>query len=242
MKTLELIHCYQHLLANPAKICWARLCTHFLRSACDVCLVSIHSPPASLKKLLGIRWLLANTDCHEYWTTRLPLLGPLLVHLSTVSFENVLENRCLLLNTDFLKHSLSHSHVLFPPRLVFPTSFENVLNFRCLLGAHVCPTFDAQYFLTFPHLSPFHYSAIFENVLCIRWFYCAVLGPSCFLHLFAHLLSPVLYLLHFPANFLNVLRNRCSVVPSDFPLCPHPLFPSPLFSLVNHLSLPPLLP
>ena len=134
MKTLELIHCYQHLLANPAKIRWARLCTHFLRSACDVCLVSIHSPPTSLKKLLGIRWLLVNTDHHEYWMTHLPLLCPLLVHLLTI-------------------------------------------------------------------------------------------------------LS-----LYFPANFLNVLGNCCSGVPSHFHLCPHPLFPSPLFSLVNHLSLPPLLP
>ena len=50
------------------------------------------------------------------------------------------------------------------------------------------------------------------------------------LHFFANLLAPVLHLLHFPANFLNVLRNRCSVVPSHFSLCSHPLFPSPVFS------------
>ena len=129
----------------------------------------------------------------------------------------------------------------FLSRLVFPASFENVLNFRCLLGAHICPTSDARYFLAFPHLLPFHYSAIFENVLCIHWYYCAVLGPLSFLHFFAHLLISVLHLLHFPANFLNVLGNRCSVVPSHFHLCPHPLFPSPHLSLVNHLSLPPLL-
>ena len=94
--------------------------------------------------------------------THLPLLGPLLVlvYLSIASFENVLENRCLPLNTDFLGHPLSHSHVLFPPRLVLPASFENVLDFCCLLSAHACPTSDARYFLMFPHLSPFHYSAI----------------------------------------------------------------------------------
>ena len=87
--------------------------------------------------------------------------------VSTREFE---ENSCgLPLNTDFLGHSLSHSHVLFLPRLVFPTSFENVLNFRCLLGAHICPMSDACYFLTFPHLLPFHYSTIFENILCIHW-------------------------------------------------------------------------
>ena len=84
-------------------------------------------------------------------------------------------------------------------------------------GACLYSTFDAQFFLTFPHLSLFHYSAIFENVLCIRWFYCAVLDPSCFSHFFAHLLAPVLYLLHFPANFLNVLGNRCSVISSTLP-------------------------
>ena len=92
-------------------------------------------------------------------------------------------------------------------------------------------------FLAFPHLSVFHYSAIFENVLCICWHYCAVLFPTPVLHLSAHLLALVLHLLHFPANFLNVLRNRCSVVPSHNPLCSCPLFPSPLFSLMSHLFL-----
>ena len=242
MKTLELIHCYQHLLANPAKIRRARLCTQSLCFACAVCLLNIQSPPASLKKLLRIRWLLANTDHHEHWTTCLPLLCSLLVHPSAASFENVLKNRCLPLNTDYLEHSLSHLHVLFPPRLAFPASFENVLNFRCLLGARICPTFDAQYFLMFPRLSPFHYSAIFENVLCIHWFYCAVPSPLSFAHFFAHLFAPVLHLLYFPVNLWNVLGNRCFVAPShNFPLCPRPLFPSPLFSLVNHLSLSPLL-
>ena len=89
MKTLELIHCYQHLLANPAKICWAHLCTQSLHSAHDVCLVNIHSPPASLRKLLGIRWLPPNNDCHEHETTCLPLLCPLSAHHLVASFENV---------------------------------------------------------------------------------------------------------------------------------------------------------
>ena len=228
MKNLELIHCYQHLLANPANIRWARQCTQALCVASSVCLLNIPSPPASLEKVLGISWPSPNIDRHDHQKTRSPLLGPLLVHLSTASFENVLKNYCLPLNTDYLRHSLSHSHVPFLPQLVFPASFENFLNFHCLLGAHVSPTSDARYFLTFPHLWTSHYSAIFENVLCIHWHYCAFLSPTPVLHFFAHLLAPVLHLLHFPANFLNVLGNRCSVVPSYFSLCSHLLFPSPL--------------
>ena len=97
--------------------------------------------------------------------------------------------------------------------------------------------FVSRVFLAFPHLSVFHYSVIFENVLCIHWHWCAVLSPTPVLHLSAHLLAPVLHLLHFPANFLNVLRNCCSVVKSHNPLCSRPLFPSPLFSLMSHLFL-----
>ena len=71
----------------------------------------------------------------------------------------------------------------------------------------------------FPHLSVLHYSAIFENVLCIRWDYRAVLSPTPVLHFSAHLLAPVLHLLHFPANFLNVPGNCCSVMSSHNPVC-----------------------
>ena len=95
--------------------------------------------------------------------------------------------------------------------------------------------FVSRVFLAFPHLSVFHYPTIFENVLCIRWHYCAVLSSTPFLHSFAHLLTPVLHLLHFPANFLNVLGTRCSVV--SYHLCSHPLFPSLPFSLMSHLFL-----
>ena len=210
MKNLELIHCYQHLLANPANIRWARQCTQALCIVSPECLLNIPFPPASLEKVLGIRWPSPNTDRHDHQKTHSPLLGPLLVHLPTASFENVLENRCLSLNTDFLMHSLSSSHVPFLPQLVSPVSFENVLDFHCFLGAHVSPTSDARYFLMFPHLSTSHHSAIFENVLCIRWHYCAVPSSLSFLHFVAPLLTPVLHLLHFPTNFLNVLRNRCS--------------------------------
>ena len=97
--------------------------------------------------------------------------------------------------------------------------------------------FVSRVFLAFPHLSVLHYCTIFENVLYIRWHCCAVLGPMPVLHFFAHLLIPVLHLLHFPANFLNVLGSCCSVVSSHFSLCLRPLFPSPLFSLMIHLFL-----
>ena len=101
--------------------------------------------------------------------------------------------------------------------------------------------FISRVFLAFPHLSVSHYSAIFENVLCIRWRCCVVLSSMSISYFFAHLLAPVLHLLVFPANFLNVLGNHCSVVPSHYPLCSRPLFPSHLFSLMNHLFLSSLL-
>ena len=130
MKNLELIHCYQYLLANPTNIRWARQCTQALCVVSSVCLLNIPSPPASLEKVLGILWPSLNTDRHDHQKTLSPFLGPLLVHLSTASFENV----CLPLNTDFLRNSLSLSHVPFLPQLVFPASFENVLDFRWFPG------------------------------------------------------------------------------------------------------------
>ena len=93
--------------------------------------------------------------------------------------------------------------------------------------------FVSRVFLAFPHLSVFHYSAIFENVLCFRWCCCTVLGPTPVLHFSTHLLAAVLHLLYFPVNFLNVLGNRCSMVPSHNPLCSRPLFLSPLFSPIS---------
>ena len=65
----------------------------------------------------------------------------------------------------------------------------------------------------------------------------AVLGLTSVLCFSVHLLVPVLHLLPFPANFLNVLGNRYSVVPSHNPLCSRSLFPSSLFSSLSHLFL-----
>ena len=83
---------------------WARQCTQASCAAFSVCLLNIPSPPTSLEKVLGIRWPSPNTDRHNHQKTRLPLLGPLLVHLATVSFENVLKNRCLLLYARHPQH------------------------------------------------------------------------------------------------------------------------------------------
>ena len=123
MKNLELIHCYQHLLSNPANICWARQCTQALCVASSECLLTIPSPPVSLGKVLGICWLSPNTDRYDHQKTCSLLLGPLLVHLSAVSFENVLKNRCLPLNTDFLGthchiHMFHLFHSLFFPQVL----------------------------------------------------------------------------------------------------------------------------
>ena len=132
---------------------------------------------------------------------------------------------------------MSRSHFPYPLQLAFHASFGNFFNFSCLLGACVCPMFYAQYFLMFPlRLSSFHYSATFENVLCIRWFYCAVPNPSSFAHFFVYLFAPVLHLLHFSANLWDVLGNHHFVaLTHNSALCPRPLFPSPPFSLLVQL-------
>ena len=97
--------------------------------------------------------------------------------------------------------------------------------------------FISPWLLHCPYLWVFHYPAIFENVLCIRLYCCATLNPTPFLDFFVPIIALVLHLLHFPANFLNVLRNRCSVAPLHNPLCSRSLILSRLFSLVNHLYL-----
>ena len=97
--------------------------------------------------------------------------------------------------------------------------------------------FILPWFLHSPYLWVFHYPAIFENVLCIRWYCYAILNPTPFLDFFDPVIALVLHLLHFPANLFNVLGNRCSVAPLHNPLYSRLLILSRLFSLVNHLYL-----
>ena len=174
---------------------------------CFFCVPSEHSVSThEFGESSWIRWPLPNTDRHDHQKTQFASPGSTFGSPFDSEFWECLKNRCLLLNTDFLGHSLSPSHVPFLPQLVFPASFENVLDFRCLPGCTClsnvwCTMFlDVSSSVDFPLLRDFWECSLYSLVLLCslgsnRLFYTSLLTYS----------TLVLHLLHFPANFLNVL-------------------------------------